>query len=43
MTTINCAENCKFQKDGHCTYELITASCVSNNPMCIYFNKSEHY
>lgn len=38
MTTINCAENnCIYQKDGHCTYELISNSCVSNNSMCVYF------
>ncbi len=39
MTTINCAENCKFQKDGHCTYELIASSSVSCNSMCVYFKK----
>ena len=37
MTTINCAENCIYQKDGHCTYELISNSCISSNSNCVYF------
>lgn len=37
MTTINCTENCIYQKDGHCTYELISNSSISNCSTCVYF------
>lgn len=42
MTTINCIESCKYQKDGECTYELVTSSIVSSNSQCVYFKRIAH-
>ncbi len=36
MTTINCTENCQYQKDGHCTYELVSNNFISGDHRCIY-------
>lgn len=37
---ITCTENCKYQKNGECTYEK-TTSCkkTSSNSNCAYFEQ----
>lgn len=37
---INCAINCKYQKDGKCTLiepKLIVKQQIEDNPQCPYF------
>lgn len=38
---IACTENCKYQKNGECTYEeVISSKTVSNSPSnCAYFEQ----
>lgn len=38
---INCTENCKYQKNGECTYEEVSSSkAISNSPSnCAYFEQ----
>lgn len=38
---IACTENCKYQKNGECTYEKISSSkkIISSNSNCIYFEQ----
>ena len=38
---IACTENCKYQKNGECTYEEITSSTLSVNSKsnCMYFEQ----
>lgn len=37
---ITCTENCKYQKDGQCTYEAIFSKTFSaSNSNCAYFEQ----
>ena len=43
---IACTENCKYQKNGECTYEEIHLSqinksnnCTNQNSNCVYFEQ----
>lgn len=37
---IACIENCKYQKNGECTYETICSkSILSSNSNCAYFEQ----
>ena len=37
MTNINCSQNCIYQKDGKCSYNIITMSSIYPNSDCAYF------
>lgn len=37
MTTINCSENCIYQKDGKCSFENICMQTIHANSNCAYF------
>ena len=37
MTTIRCAENCLYQKEGNCTYENTAQNQLTGNHSCFYF------
>lgn len=36
---IACTENCKYQKNGECTYEKISCKNNSSNSNCAYFEQ----
>ena len=38
MTNINCSSNCKYQKDGNCCFESVTATTMSKDNECAYFS-----
>ena len=36
---IACTENCKYQKNGECTYDFVSSNTVlSKNSTCAYFD-----
>ena len=39
---ITCTENCKYQKNGECTYSVISSKITFfENPTCIYFDNNK--
>ena len=37
---IACTENCKYQKNGECTYEIVSSKIIlSKNSNCAYFEQ----
>ena len=38
---ITCTENCKYQKNGECTYEevILSALPINSNSNCMYFEQ----
>ena len=37
---IACTENCKYQKNGECTYETVSSKLIlSQNSNCVYFEQ----
>ena len=41
MTTINCALNCQYQKDGKCTLDNTDETSVLND-VCAYFSPPDN-
>lgn len=39
MNIVFCCENCRYQKDGYCTFEDISVYNFSLNEKCAYFIK----
>jgi hypothetical protein len=37
LTNINCSENCKYQKDGNCSFENINQKKITSHTDCAYF------
>ncbi|MGN1423247.1 MAG: hypothetical protein ACI4XA_07720 [Oscillospiraceae bacterium] len=37
MNMITCAESCRWQKDGFCTLEKLTAASAAHSSDCRYF------
>ncbi len=37
MTNINCVAKCIYQRDGKCSYNIVSMSEVSQNSDCAYF------
>ncbi|HCQ55358.1 MAG TPA: hydroxymyristoyl-ACP dehydratase [Clostridiales bacterium] len=37
MTNINCCLNCVYQKDGKCSYDIISNIIICSNSECAYY------
>lgn len=37
LTNINCTVNCIYQRDGKCTYNIVSMSQISSKSECAYF------
>lgn len=37
LTNINCTANCIYQRDGKCTYNIVSMSLISSKTECAYF------
>ena len=37
LTNINCSSDCVYQKDGKCSYDIISNIIICSNSECAYY------